>query len=72
MLLTVINPWRMCEGYGSRFVCVCVCVCVCVTALAAKYFVCMSKVRHHRVPCRLLKICIVWTSLKMFCSGDMA
>ena len=47
-------------------------VCVSVTMLAATYLVCMSKVRHHRVPCRLLKICIVWSSLKMFCSGDIA
>ena len=43
-----------------------------VTVLAATYLVCMSKVRRHKVPCRLLKTCIVWTSLKMFCSGDMA
>ena len=64
----IINPRRMRKGYGSRFVC----VCLSVTALAATYLVCMSKVRHHRVPCRLLKICIVWTSLKMFCLGDMA
>ena len=27
----IINPRRMCEGYGSRF-CVCVCVCVCYRA----------------------------------------
>ena len=27
----VINPRRMREGYGSRFVCVCVCVCVCLS-----------------------------------------
>ena len=47
------------------------CVCLFVTALATTYLVCMSKVRDHRVPCRLLKICIVWPSLKMFCSGDM-
>ena len=60
------------EGYGSRSVCECVCVCLSVTALAATYLVCMSKARHHRVPCRLLNICIVWTLLKMFCSGDMA
>ena len=26
----VVNPRRMREGYGSRFVCVCVCVSVCV------------------------------------------
>ena len=41
-------------------------LCVSVTTLAATYLNCMSKVRHHRVPCRLLKICIVWTLLKMF------
>ena len=64
----IINPRRMREGYGSRFVCVC--VCLSVTALAATYLVCMSKLRHHRVPCRLLKLCIVWISLKIFCSGD--
>ena len=47
--------------------CVCVCVCVCLPILAY-----MSEVRHHRVLCRLLKICIVWTSLKTLCIGDMA
>ena len=58
------------------WVCVCVCVCLSVclsaTTLAATYLVYMSKVRHHRIPCRLLIICVVWTSLKMFCSEDMA
>ena len=72
--IVFINPRRMREGYGSRFVCVCVCVCVSVclsvTALAATYLVCMSKLRHHRVPCRLLKVFIAWISLKIFCSGD--
>ena len=24
----IINPWHMCEGYGSRFVCVSMCECV--------------------------------------------
>ena len=43
-----------------------------VTALAATYLVYMSKVRRFTVSCRLLKICIVWTSLKTFLSGDMA
>ena len=47
-------------------------MCLSVTTLAATDLVCMSKVRHYRVPCRLLKICIVWPSLKMFCLGDMA
>ena len=31
----------------------------------------MSSVRQHIVSCRLLKACIVWTSLKTFPSGDM-
>ena len=53
-------------------VCVCVCVCLSVTALAATYLICMSKVRRHRVPCRLIKLCIVWILLKIFYSGDMA
>ena len=44
------------EGYGSPILCVSQ-----VTALAASY-----------IPCRLLKIYIVWTSLKIFRSGDMA
>ena len=52
--------------------CVCVSVCLSVTALAATYLVYMSKVRWYTVSCRLLKICIVWTSLKTFYSGDMA
>ena len=67
-----INPWRMREGYGSHFVCVCVSACLSVTALSATYLVCMSKLRHRRVSCRLLKLCIVWISLKIFCSGDTA
>ena len=45
-----------------------------VITLAATYMylVYMPKVRRHTVSCRLLKICIVWTSLKTFRSGDMA
>ena len=42
-----------------------------VTALTATYLVYMSKARQHTVSCRLLKICIVWASLKTFCSRDM-
>ena len=64
------------EGYGNRsvyvYVYVCVLVCLSVTTLVATYLVYMSKVRRHIVSCRFLKICIVWTSLKMFCSEDMA
>ena len=69
---SLINPRHMREGYGSRSVCVCVSVCLSVTAPAATYLVCMSKLRHHRVPCRLLKVFIAWISLKIFCSGDTA
>ena len=47
-------------------------VCVSVTTLTAAYLVYMSKVRQYTISCKLLKICIVWTSLKMFCSGDVA
>ena len=47
-------------------------VCVSVTAIAATCLVYMSKLRFHTVYCRLLKICIVWTSLKKFRSVDMA
>ena len=54
----------MCEGYGSccsTSECVYMCMCVSVAALATTFFeiVCMSKVRQHRVPCWLLKICII-------------
>ena len=42
-----------------------------LTVLAATYLVYMSKVWRYTVSCRLLKICIVWTSLKTFCSGDI-
>ena len=77
LLTIVVKPRRMHEGYNSWLMCVCVCVCVCVsvclsiTTLAAVYLVYMSKVRQHTVFCRPLKICIAWTSLKTFHSGDM-
>ena len=45
---------------------------MCVTALVATYLVYMSKVTMYTVSCWLLNICIVWTSLKKFRSGDMA
>ena len=72
ILPVFIKPRRVHKGYVSHFVCVYVCVCVCLstTALTATYLVYMSNVR--RVSCRLLNICIVWTSLKTFHSRDMA
>ena len=60
-----IKTRQMRESYGSR-------VCVSVTALAAIYLVYTSKMWRHTVSCRLLKICIMWTSLKTFCLRDMA
>ena len=50
----------------------CLSVCLSVIALPATYMVYVSKVRRHTVSCRLLKICIMWTLLKTFHSGDMA
>ena len=67
--IIIFKPQCMCEGYGSR---VCVCVCVCIILLAVTYLDYISKVRRHTVSCGLLKICIVWTLLKTFHSGDMA
>ena len=52
-------------------VCVHLFVYLSVTALAGIYLVYKSKVRRHSVSCRHLKICIVWTLLKTFHSGDM-
>ena len=70
----IFNPWRMRCRVTVVVLCLSVClsVCVSVTTLAATYLVNMSKVRQYTVSCGLLQICIVWTSLKTFCSGDMA
>ena len=51
------------KDYDGRFVCV---------SVTATYLVYTSKVRQYTVSCRLLKLNIVWTSLKTFRSGDMA
>ena len=68
----IVKPQRACTRVTVVVLCVCLSVCVSVTALAAIYLVYMSKVMWHIVSCRLLKICIVWISLKKFPSGDMA
>ena len=49
-----------------------VCLCLSVTTLVATYLVYTSKASRYTVSCRFLKICIVWTSMKTFSSGDMA
>ena len=46
-------------------------MCLSVTTLMATYLVYMSKVSRYTVSCRFSKICIVWTLLKTFSSGDM-
>ena len=30
--LTIINPWHILKGYGSRFMCMSVCLCICYHA----------------------------------------
>ena len=37
VIVIIINPWCMCESYGSHSVCVCLSVCVFVTMLNATY-----------------------------------
>ena len=66
---SLIKP--QCMRKGSRRAYVSLCVYLSVIALAATYLVYLSKVRWHTISCMLLKICIVWISLKTFCSGDM-
>ena len=43
-----------------------------VITLVATYLVYMYKMRQYTVPCMLLKMYIVWISLKTFRLGDMA
>ena len=64
----IYNPWRMCEGYGSRSVC----VYLSVTTLATTYHVYTLKVRCRRVLCGIFKVFVVWVSLKMLRSEVMA
>ena len=67
--LTVINPRRMREGYGSHRVC----VSLSVPALAVTYLIYKYQMRSCRVPCGVTNVCIVWISQKkMRCSRDMA
>ena len=60
------------EGYSSRFVSEYVCVCVCMCYRTSGYIPGLYVQSEAAYSCRLLKICIVWTSLKTFHSGDMA
>ena len=56
----------MCEGYGSRS------VCLSVTKLAATYLVCKSKLRCYTIPYGIPNACIAWIPLKTFCSPVLA
>ena len=53
----LINPRRMCEGYGSRSMCACVCVCV-------YYHASCHIPRLYIVPLSFL-----WRSQDMYCVG---
>lgn len=46
-------------------------ICLSVTMLIPIYLDCMFEVRQLGVPCRVLHIYTVWTSLKAFRSRDM-
>ena len=59
-------------GYGSHRVCVCVCVYLSVPALAVTCLVYKYQLRYCRVPYGVTNVCIVWISLKVCCSRDMA
>ena len=51
--------------------CLCVCLCVCYHAIGYIPGSYMFRIRRHTVSWRLLKIIIVWISLKTFPLGDM-
>ena len=60
------------ESSRSRVLGLCICLSVyCHHSYSYVYLVCMPKVRHHRAPYRILKICVVWILLKTFYSGDL-
>ena len=65
---SLINPQRMCEGYGGQSVY----VCLSVTTLAATYLVLTSKIRCLRVLYGILQICNMWLLLRMLCSKFLA
>ena len=62
----LVNPLRMRGGYGSHR------VCVSVPALAVTCLVYKYQLRCCRVPYGVTNVRIVWISLKMRCSRDMA
>ena len=58
LIFCSINPWLMCEGYGSRFVCVCL----------ATSFMCWKQGASYGI----FKICRVWILLITLCSEVLA
>ena len=58
----------MCEGYGSRSVC----VCLSVTTLAATYLVYESRLLRYKVPYGVPNAWFVWISQKTICSPVLA
>ena len=68
--ITTVKPQHMHKGYGSH--CACLSVCLCVWYRASGYIPGLCVLNEvAAVSRRILKICIVWTSLKTFHSGDM-
>ena len=70
VVLLLIKPRHVRKGYSSRRVCVCLSVCYRASGYIPGLFI-QSEVAYSFF-CRLLKIHIVWISLKTFHSGDMA
>ena len=70
IIMHIINPRRMREGYCSRSVCVS--VCPSVNSVTATCLVCESQPRCCMIPYDVSKPCIVWISLKTLCSPVLA
>ena len=66
VFVSLVNPRRMREGYGSRS------VCLSVTTLTATYLVFKSQVKCHRVLRDVFNRCIVWILLKTLRSEVLA
>ena len=60
VLFTLINPWRMNEGFSSLFVCVC---------YHASSYICTPQMKIFY---GVFKIFVVWLSLKMLHSKVVA
>ena len=71
-LRALVNQRRMCEGYGSRSVCVYQSVYLSVNSLAAIYRVCKSKLWCYTIPYGVPNAWNVWILLKTLCLPVLA